>query len=625
MSQFRQRKTGSANAREPELKKSQLKQAVFIVLAIALMTAVVFVSTGVSAEQKGAEVVLIVPDETKSTIALPHRTVSAATGAPVAIERQTLEKMADFALQADPAQLAVCTPDDAVYSVQVQSLSGFTDTVTLSLSGEPISTTVEFSPNDTEAPYTSTMTISDTGSANVGSYDMEISGVSVTATHTTTVALDLNSVPGTVVLSSPSNGADDVPIIPLFVWSAASQGISYTIEVGDDPVFNNIVYSATVTDTTHMAESYLEEQTTYYWHVTPANDCGSGNASAVFSFTTRDVPPVLLVDDDDNLPDVQVTYTAALDALLGSSGYDIWDTENSDDEPDAATLSYYDSVIWFTGADYDPPAGPGNAGEAALATWLDSRGCLFLSSTDYHYAKGQTPFMEDYLGVEDVIDDQGQETAVGQNAVFAGLGPYALVYPFTDYSDEIYPDSTAEVAFTGMNGNGDGRNSAITKQGSTYVAAYLGFPWEAIEAAADREDVLTTFFDWCENGAEPSIDSTPVSLNESMMVNDVVTTTLTISNTGTGNLVWNIVEAASGDCGSPGAIDWVSLPEASGFAAAGDSTDVEVTFDADDLDGGDYSGALCINSNDASTPTVTVPLSMSVEWYDQFLSLLSRT
>jgi hypothetical protein len=110
-----------------------------------------------------------------------------------------------------------------------------------------------------------------------------------------------------------------------------------------------------------------------------------------------------------------------------------------------------------------------------------------------------------------------------------------------------------------------------------------------------------------------------------MMVNDVVTSTMTISNTGTGNLVWTIVEVASGDCASPGSIDWVSLSEASGFTAAGSSTDIEVTFDAGDLDGGDYSGALCINSNDASTPLVTVPLSMSVEWYDQFLSLLSRT
>lgn len=501
MSQFKQRKTEPANAREPEPRKFYLQHAVLIVLAIVFMTVVVFVSTGASAEQEGTGALLIVLDETEPTIALSNRTVSAVTEAPVAIEGETPEEMADFALQADPTQLAVCAPDDAVYSVQVQSLSGFTDTVTLSLSGEPLITTVEFLPNGVAAPYTSTMTISDTGSANVGSYDMEISGMSVSVTHTITVSLDLNSAPGTAVLSSPSNDAVDISTSPLFVWQAASQGISYTIEVDDDPGFTSIDYSATVTGTTqHMTESHLDQWTKYYWRVRPANFCGTGSNSAVFSFTTRDIPPVLLVDDDDNDPPVQAIYTATLDVLLGAGGYDIWYTFNSDVEPDADFLSAYDAVIWFTGAEYHSPAGPGDAGEAALATWLDNSGCLFLSSTDYHWAKGRpdlTPFMEDYLGVEDVTDDTGQWTATGQNAVFAGLGPYTLVYAWVDYSDEINPDGTAEVAFSGTNPKGANRNAAVNKQGATYVTAFLGFPWEAIDTAGGREEVLATFLNWC--------------------------------------------------------------------------------------------------------------------------------
>ena len=68
------------------------------------------------------------------------------------------------------------------------------------------------------------------------------------------------------------------------------------------------------------------------------------------NFTGTYVPsgnPILLVDDDDNAPDVRASYTDALTAL--GKTYDVWDTRNSDNEPDAATLAYYQTVIWFTG------------------------------------------------------------------------------------------------------------------------------------------------------------------------------------------------------------------------------------------------------------------------------------
>lgn len=57
--------------------------------------------------------------------------------------------------------------------------------------------------------------------------------------------------------------------------------------------------------------------------------------------------PILLVDDDDNTPDVRSYYTTALNALGVS--YDIWDTDNSDSEPNATYLANYDIVVWFTG------------------------------------------------------------------------------------------------------------------------------------------------------------------------------------------------------------------------------------------------------------------------------------
>lgn len=61
---------------------------------------------------------------------------------------------------------------------------------------------------------------------------------------------------------------------------------------------------------------------------------------------------VLLVDDDDNAPDIHLNYTAALDDLGVS--YDIRDTNNTDNEPDEASLSGYDTVAIGPGAATEP-------------------------------------------------------------------------------------------------------------------------------------------------------------------------------------------------------------------------------------------------------------------------------
>jgi hypothetical protein len=47
----------------------------------------------------------------------------------------------DFTLVAEPTQLNVCAPEQATYDVEIGSILGFTDTVTLSASGYPTGTT----------------------------------------------------------------------------------------------------------------------------------------------------------------------------------------------------------------------------------------------------------------------------------------------------------------------------------------------------------------------------------------------------------------------------------------------------------------------------------------------------
>ncbi len=362
----------------------------------------------------------------------------------------------------------------------------------MSTAGSPAGTTAGFSVNPVIPPGASVLTISGTGSAAPGSYELDIVGLAPTSTFTTTVYLNLfGGAPGTPSLTAPTDGATDVSFRPTFSWSSVAEATTYHLDLATDVGFSNLVYTATATTPSHSMSTNLDLETTYYWRVQAQNACGQGGVSSVVDFTTFSPVDVLLVDDDDNSPDVRSYYTNALDNL--GLSYQVWDTGNSDNEPDAEYLSVFPQVFWFTGAEYGGAAGPGGAGETALGSWLDSGGCFLISSQEYYYDRGVTGFMSGYLGVASALSDVTQTTVTGSGSVFGGLGPYSLSFPFTNYSDIVTPAGTAELAFSGDQGD-----AGVNKETAAYKTSFLGFPLEALPDAASRETVLQTFEDWCQ-------------------------------------------------------------------------------------------------------------------------------
>ena len=394
----------------------------------------------------------------------------------------------DFTLTAAPSSRTICTPNNAYYNVSVGSLLGFSDPVSLSVSGLPGGAASNFSVNPVTPPGSSMMTIGNTGGAAPGNYTLTITGMAPTSTHTTDVNLSVyNAAPGAPTLIGPV-GVDQ-PLVPTFTWNAASQSAIYLLVVKN--IGTGEVRYAVTPDTSYTFGSPLDPYAIHAWSVRAYNPCGTGSFAQFGFFRTQEIPPILLVDDDDNNPDVRASYTDVLDGL--GLLYDVWDTANTDNEPDVATLLQYDVVIWFTGDEFGGAAGPGGATEGALGTYLDAGNCLFISSQDYLYDRGLTAFMSNYLGLASGANDSGNYTSVtGQGTVYGGLGPYTLGYPFTDYSDIFNPAANAELAFIGNNGNG----AAIAKDSGVYKTTFWGYPFEALPAG-DRGVVMQTTLSWC--------------------------------------------------------------------------------------------------------------------------------
>ena len=393
----------------------------------------------------------------------------------------------------------VCAGDPLnAIDLEASISTGETDAIDLSLMNVPAGFTAMVSPTTINPnPGTAQITGTVGGAVSAGDYSFDVSGSTLamgiadgSATLDVTV---FDAVPGAPTLVGPVDGLLDASLTPTFEWSAVADSLSYLIEVDDNSDFSSPEIMQSVTGTTFTAGTPLSASTEYFWRVTAANSCGDSSASATRSFTTFAPSDslVLLVDDDDNSPDVRSFYTAALDAA--GIPYDLFDTNVSTVEPDAMTLDPYAAVVWFSGDEFSfgsPQAGPGAAAEAALGTYLDAGGCFFLSSQDYFFDAGLTTFNQTYLGLSAGTSDVSQTQVTGQG-LFSALGTITLDYGsagLSNFSDELTPDGTAAVAF-----DGDQGTAAISKDDGNFLTAFLGFSLPAVPTAADRTAALDAF------------------------------------------------------------------------------------------------------------------------------------
>ncbi|MDX1435438.1 MAG: S8 family serine peptidase [Anaerolineales bacterium] len=72
------------------------------------------------------------------------------------------------------------------------------------------------------------------------------------------------------------------------------------------------------------------------------------------------------------------------------------------------------------------------------------------------------------------------------------------------------------------------------------------------------------------------------------------------------------LQMATGDCVAVSDIAWASVSPNNGTTSGGSDSVLSVEFDSSGLSSGDYTGNLCVTSNDPVTPLVSVPVTMTV-------------
>jgi hypothetical protein len=318
-----------------------------------------------------------------------------------------------------------------------------------------------------------------------------VSGVVVTTDTVTTQDFALQTAPTYVVSGTVTEAGTGAPLFAQVEFQGSP------VTVWTDPVSG--FYQAT------LAEGPYTMHVSAYGHEPQVRPIIVDHDQTQ-NFALDSLPCILVVDDDNNTPDVLPYFAGALDSL--GYDYDVFDVGGGGgDGPDLAGLQGYNMVLWFSGDKYSSSAGPNGTDEGHLASYLDGGGRLFLSSQDYLYDFGLTTFGQDYLGIGSFDNDDGNalyKYGVAGDPIGDGLGPYTLSYPagFTDYGDIVNAGGGASVAF--QSSAGGGNNLDVDKDGGDWRTVFFGTSWVPVynNNAANGEALLQRIIDWfggCES------------------------------------------------------------------------------------------------------------------------------
>jgi trimeric autotransporter adhesin len=174
----------------------------------------------------------------------------------------------------------------ASFVLNFDFVNGFTETATLSATGLPSGSVANFSPNTINSDGNVTLTISNLNGVSAQDYTISVQATSASITKNVDVTLKVTSSEfGKMILVSPQNNAVNAILSQQLQWNLDANATSYDVQIASDINFSTIVSSGNVTTNSYTSTN-LSGNTTYYWRIKPKNDCGEGNFSNPFSFTT---------------------------------------------------------------------------------------------------------------------------------------------------------------------------------------------------------------------------------------------------------------------------------------------------------------------------------------------------
>ncbi len=200
---------------------------------------------------------------------------------------------AGFSFGIYPDVQHLCLPESAIVNIETSSALDFSEKVQFSIKGElPTDVIANFDKNATAPGTPNRLVLDFSNHLEEGTYTIEIEGKAndeLVLTRTLTITTTSN-IFSSIEQLTPKN-SENTDELPTYSWNPATDADTYLLEVADNPTFNenSIIESTETTASSIVSTQLLDQNTIYYWRVTPINECGKGAPIGTFSFHTNSV------------------------------------------------------------------------------------------------------------------------------------------------------------------------------------------------------------------------------------------------------------------------------------------------------------------------------------------------
>ena len=200
------------------------------------------------------------------------------------------EKISDFDLTVTPDTASVCQGNAIQFTIDIGSIEGFSESVTLTSNANEYFNSSNFSNNQVTGGNSTIFTI---GSADTppGSYTIEIQGAFEENIKTKNIVLTVApNEPVELSNIAPIDEEADISLNPTFEWISSDTNAIFHLEVAIDPSFNQLVIDEeNIRGTNFTSSISLEHTRTYYWRVQANNKCGASDYSPFTQFTISNI------------------------------------------------------------------------------------------------------------------------------------------------------------------------------------------------------------------------------------------------------------------------------------------------------------------------------------------------
>ena len=264
-----------------------------------------------------------------------------------------------------------------------------------------------------------------------------------------------------------------------------------------------------------------------------------------------------------------------------------------------------------------------------FADYLNNGGNLYMEGGDTWYYDSSTPVhaMFNINGTTDGSGDLGTINGV------AGTITDGMTFTYSgdnSWIDHLEPIGNGEVI---LNNVSPAYGTAISNDGGTYktIGASHEFGGISDASATTKAELMYKYMEFfgLVNNDNPQIAVNPEALNTVMFPNEVNNEILTISNTGTQILDFTIeIEDTETICAVKSEnltrnsiqksksyairTDWLNADIYSGSVDPGQSMEISIEFDTDNMNTGNYSTNINVASNDPFNSLVVVPVTLEV-------------